>query len=191
MFKRVSDSRKHFAVLCHFEELARAFGNHGFPISSERLIQGCRDAGDIQQDSTLFTQKALDRGIGINYRLNVHDHGDSEGVYARSFLNYRGVLEVIDRYNLSDGWRDAVLDELSEEDVPLSVELVKDLLHGCHSDNETIWEDMGWTEYVLNFLISEVKSLEYILECRKEREQLKGTKTVRDFLLDNAEDDEE
>ena len=110
-------------VLCHFAGLANVLSNNGVDIGRNRLIDVFRKNGDIKQHDALFTQKAIDRGIGQNVPTGSYSYNGDTIVSYRAFLNYKGITEIFDRFNIFPATRDAVLKDLTAADEPLSPEV--------------------------------------------------------------------
>jgi len=121
-------------VLCHFQRLANVLHNNGVKIGRNRLLQGFRDRNDVLRGEALFTQKALDRGIGQNVPTGSYEYNGITIVSSRAFLNYKGIAEVFDRYGLTQDQRHAVMKDLTAADEPLSPEVGGDFPEGYFED---------------------------------------------------------
>ena len=112
------DLVKYSEVVCHFQGLAYILRNNGIDIGRNRLIEDFRKRGDIKQVEALFTQKALNRGIGQNVQTGNYDRNGVTQLSFRAFLNYKGICEVFDRYHLTRDQREAVMDDMTINDNP-------------------------------------------------------------------------
>ena len=110
-------------ILCHFQELENVLHQNGIDIGQNRLIQDFRKAGDIHAGNTLFTQKALDRGIGQNIQTGSCMWHGAVHISFRAFLHYKGVCAVFDRYKLTRELREAVFRDLTANDEPLPAKI--------------------------------------------------------------------
>ena len=110
-------------ILCHLQELENTLRRNGIHIGLNRLIQDFRKAGDIEKGNTLFTEKALDRGIGQNIQIGSYVWHGAVHISFRAFLHYKGVCAVFDRYKLSREQREAVFRDLTANDEPLPTKI--------------------------------------------------------------------
>jgi len=110
-------------ILCHLQELENTLHRNDINIGLNRLIQDFRNAGDIEKGNSLFTQRALDRGIGQNIQTSSYVWHGAVHFSFRAFLHYKGVCAVFDRYKLSREQREAVFRDLTANDEPLPAKI--------------------------------------------------------------------